>query len=43
MQSELLYLLEPHILKQVREFHPNLLAKIVSNYLTVGQVSLEFV
>ena len=37
MQSELLYLLEPHILKQVRDFQPNQLARVCSYYLHIGQ------
>lgn len=39
MQSELLYLLEPHILKQLRDFKTMQLSRVCSTYLQVGQGS----
>ena len=36
LSSELLYLLEPHILKNLQAYHPNALAKICQAYLFIG-------
>lgn len=36
VQSELLYLLEPHILKHVRGMKPNFIAQTINAYMKLG-------
>lgn len=41
--SELLYLLEPHILKYAQEYYPNQLTQILTSYIKLKQGSLIFI
>ena len=41
-QSEILYFMEPHILKHIKSFNPNQVARITSSYFMLKQGSIDF-
>ena len=41
-QSEILYFMEPHILKHIKSFNPNQIARITSSYFMLKQGSIDF-